>query len=116
MDDQGATSSWYALTALGFYPVDPSSDVYMLASPVFDRAAVTLGNGKVLEIVATNNGAANPYIQSATLNGRPWTKAWFRHDDVKDGARLELVMGPVPNKSWGSAPGDAPPTLTPMPR
>jgi len=116
MDDQGATSSWYALAALGFYPVDPSSDVYMLASPVFDRAAITLGNGKVLEIVAKGNGAANPYIQSATLNGRPWTKAWFRHDDIKDGARLELVMGATPNKAWGSAPADAPPTLTPMPR
>lgn len=112
MDDQGATSSWYAMTAMGFYPVDPSSDVYVLASPVFDSVRLEMGNGKALEIVARNNSAKNLYIQSATLNGRPWSKAWFRHADVKDGAKLVLTMGPKPS-SWGSAPADAPPSMTP---
>jgi len=112
MDDQGATSSWYVMSALGFYPVDPSSDVYVLGSPIFDRATLKMGNGKVLEIVARNNSAANRYIQSATLNGRPWTKPWFRHADVANGARLVLTMGPKPNTAWGSNPADAPPSLS----
>jgi putative alpha-1,2-mannosidase len=111
MDDQGATSAWYVLSALGFYTVDPSSDVYVLGSPIFDRSVVRMGNGKALEIVARNNSAKNLYIQSATLNGRPWTRPWFRHADIADGARLVLVMGPGPS-AWGSAPGDAPPSLS----
>jgi predicted alpha-1,2-mannosidase len=113
MDDQGATSSWYAMAAMGFYPVDPSSDVYLLTSPIFSNVKLQMGSGKVLEIVARNNSATNLYIQSATLNGRPWTKPWFRHSDVKDGARLVLTMGAKPNRSWGSSPADAPPSMTP---
>ena len=112
MDDQGATSSWYALSALGFYPVDPSSDEYILGSPIFDRSVLQMGNGKTLEIIARNNSAKNLYIQSATLNGRAWSKPWFRHSDIANGAKLVLVMGPKPNPAWGSAPGDAPPSLT----
>lgn len=111
MDDQGATSSWYALSALGFYPVDPSSDVYVLGSPLFDRSVLRMGNGKALEIVAKNNSAQNAYIQSATFNGKPWTKPWFRHGDVANGATLVLTMGPKPNPAWGSAAGDAPPSM-----
>jgi predicted alpha-1,2-mannosidase len=113
MDDQGATSSWYAMAAMGFYPVDPSSDVYLLTSPIFSNVKLQMGSGKVLEIVARNNSATNLYIQSATLNGRPWTKPWFRHSDVKDGARLVLTMGAKPNRSWGSNRADAPPSMTP---
>ncbi len=112
MDDQGATSSWYALSALGFYTVDPSSDVYVLGSPLFDRSVLKMGNGKALEIVAKNNSADNLYIQSATLNGKPWTKAWFRHADIAQGASLVLTMGPKPNPAWGSAASDAPPSIT----
>jgi predicted alpha-1,2-mannosidase len=112
MDDQGATSSWYAMSALGFYPVDPSSDVYVIGSPVFDRSVLQMGNGKALEIVARNNSAKNLYVQSATFNGRAWTKPWFRHADIADGARLVLTMGPKPNPGWGSAAADAPPSLS----
>ncbi|WP_242139516.1 GH92 family glycosyl hydrolase [Sphingomonas sp. TREG-RG-20F-R18-01] len=111
MDDQGATSSWYALSALGFYPVDPSSDVYILGSPLFDRAVLKMGNGKTLDIVARNNSAQNGYIQSATLNGKTWSKPWFRHGDVANGATFVLTMGPNPNPAWGSAVGDAPPSM-----
>ena len=113
MDDQGATSSWYAMVAMGFYPVDPSSDIYLLTSPIFDTVKLQMGNGKALEIVARNNSTTNRYIQSATLDGRPWTKPWFRHADVKEGAKLVLTMGPKPNVHWGSAPADAPPSMTP---
>lgn len=112
MDDQGATSSWYAMSAMGFYPVDPSSDVYVMGSPIFDQVRLRMGNGKTLEIVARNNSARNPYIQSATLNGRPWNKPWFRHADIAEGARLVLTMGPRPNPAWGSAPDAAPPSMS----
>ncbi len=115
MDDQGSTSSWYALSAMGFYPVDPSTPEYIIGSPIFDRVRLTMGNGKVLEIVARSNSATNMYIQSATLNGRPWTKPWFSHADIKDGATLALVMGPKPNMAWGAAPGAAPPSASGMP-
>ncbi|WHO39862.1 GH92 family glycosyl hydrolase [Sphingobium sp. AP49] len=112
MDDQGATSSWYVMSAMGFYPVDPSSDVYMIGSPVFDHVRLEMGGGKALEIEAKNNGAANIYIQSMTLNGKPWTRPWFRHADIKDGARIAFVMGNKPNPKWGSAPADTAPSMS----
>jgi predicted alpha-1,2-mannosidase len=112
MDDQGATSSWYAMSAMGFYPVDPSTPHYIIGSPIFDAVKLLMGNGKTLEIVAENNSAANIYIQAATLNGRQWNKPWFSHDDIEHGAKLVLKMGPKPNFSWGSAPGAAPPSMS----
>ncbi|BFI95099.1 MAG: GH92 family glycosyl hydrolase [Rhodanobacter sp.] len=112
MDDQGSTSSWYVLSAMGFYPVDPSSPDYILGSPIFDRVRMRMGNGKMLEIDALNNSARNMYIQSATLNGKPWNKPWFSQADIVDGAKLVLTMGPKPNKSWGAEPDDAPPSMT----
>jgi predicted alpha-1,2-mannosidase len=112
MDDQGSTSSWYVLSAMGFYPVDPSSPDYILGSPIFDRVRVHLGNGKIFEIVARNNLAQNMYIQSATLNGKPWTKPWFSQNDIADGGTLMLTMGPEPNKDWGANPQDAPPSMS----
>jgi len=112
MDDQGSTSSWYVLSAMGFYPVDPSSPDYILGSPIFDRVRLHMGNGKLLEIVARNNSARNIYIQSATLNGKPWDKPWFSHADIANGGTLVLTMGPEPNKAWGADPHDAPPSMS----
>ena len=112
MDDQGSTSSWYVLSAMGFYPVDPSMPDYILGSPIFDRVRLHMGNGKILEIVARNNSAKNLYIQSATLNGKPWNKPWFSQADIANGATLVLTMGPAPNKAWGADPADAPPSMT----
>ncbi|AIF45979.1 GH92 family glycosyl hydrolase [Dyella japonica] len=112
MDDQGSTSSWYVLSAMGFYPVDPSRPEYILGSPIFDRARLHMGNGKVFEIVARNNSARNMYIQSATLNGKPWTQPWFSHTDIANGATLVLTMGPEPNKAWGADAHDAPPSMS----
>ncbi|TCV94647.1 putative alpha-1,2-mannosidase [Luteibacter rhizovicinus] len=116
MDDQGSTSSWYVLSAMGFYPVDPASPDYVIGSPIFDRVRLRLGNGKVFEIVARNNSARNMYIQSATLNGKPWTKPWFSHADIANGATLVLTMGPEPNKTWGTDPHDVPLSMSADPR
>jgi predicted alpha-1,2-mannosidase len=112
MDDQGSTSSWYVLSAMGFYPVDPSMPDYIIGSPIFDTMSLKMGNGKVLKIVARNNSGANKYIQSATLNGKPWSKPWFSQSDIANGATLVLTMGPTPNKAWGADPADAPPSMT----
>jgi predicted alpha-1,2-mannosidase len=112
MDDQGSTSSWYVMSALGFYTVDPSSPDYIMGSPIFDKATIHMGNGKDFIIIARNNSEKNIYIQSATLNGKPWNKAWFSHSDIANGAMLVLTMGATPNKRWGSAPDAAPPSMS----
>lgn len=113
MDDQGSTSSWYVMSALGFYPVDPSSPDYIIGSPIFTEATLHMGDGHDFKIVARNNSAKNMYIQSATLNGKPWNKPWFSQADIAGGATLVLTMGPEPNPKWGSAADAAPPSMTP---
>jgi predicted alpha-1,2-mannosidase len=112
MDDQGSTASWYVMSALGFYPVDPSSPDYILGSPIFDEATIHMSHGHDLSIVARNNSAKNIYIQSATLNGKPWNKPWFSHADIAAGGKFVFVMGPTPNKTWGSGRDAAPPSMS----
>jgi predicted alpha-1,2-mannosidase len=112
MDDQGSTSSWYVLSAMGFYTVDPAEPVYVLGSPLFNEITLHLGNGKDFVIVAKGNSPKNIYIQSATLNGEPLNKPWFRHSDIAAGGKLILTMGPTPNKHWGVATEAAPPSMS----
>jgi len=111
-DDGGATSSWYVLSALGFYPVCPGSPVYEIGSPIFTKSAVRLGNGKLFTVIARHASAQNKYIQSAKLNGKPLNKAWFRHADIANGGTLVLEMTDKPNLQWGSAHEDAPPSMS----
>ena len=111
-DDGGETSSWYVLSALGFYPVCPGSPVYEIGSPVFPKSVIDLGGSKTFSIVADNVSAQNKYIQSATLNGKPWNKPWFSQADLKGGGTLTLQMGGQPNKQWGSDPNAAPPSMS----
>lgn len=112
MDDQGSTSSWYVLSAMGFYTVDPASPDYIMGSPLFNQITLHMGNGKSFVVVARNNSEKNIYIQSATLDGKPWNKPWFSQSDIANGGRMVLEMGPQPNKQWGSAPDDAPPSMS----
>ncbi len=112
MDDQGSTASWYVFSAMGFYTVDPSSPDYIIGSPLFDEVTMQLGNSKNLTIQALNNSEKNLYIQSATLNGKPWDKPWFSHGDIAEGGKFVFEMGPEPNTKWGSAPEAAPPSMT----
>ena len=112
MDDQGATSSWYVFSAMGFYTVDPASPNYVIGTPLFDEVTMHMGNGKDLIIQADNNSGKNLYIQSATLNGQPWNKPWFSHTDIVNGGKFIFKMGPQPNPDWGSAPDAAPPSMS----
>ncbi len=111
-DDGGATSSWYVLSAIGFYPVCPGSPIYEIGSPIFSRSTVRLGDGKKLTIVANQVSPKHKYIQSAVLNGKPLNRAWFWHSEIANGGTLILEMADRPNKSWGSAPEDAPPSMS----
>jgi predicted alpha-1,2-mannosidase len=111
-DDGGATSSWYVLSAVGFYPVCPGSPVYEIGSPIFSKSTIRLGNGKQFTIVAHHVSDRNKYIQSAQLNGRPLNKPWFEQSDIANGGTLILEMTDKPNMQWGSAPEDAPPSMS----
>jgi predicted alpha-1,2-mannosidase len=111
-EDGGAVSSWYVLSAIGFYPVCPGSPVYEIGSPIFARAVIRMGNGKDFAIVADHVSAQNKYIQSAQLNGKPLNKPWFSHAEIAGGGTLILEMGDKPNRNWGSTPEDAPPSMT----
>ena len=110
-EDGGGMTSFVVFSSLGFYPVTPGSPSYNIGSPLFTNAKITLSNGKIFEIEAVNASTENKYIQSATLNGQEWNKPWFSHDDIKDGAKLVLVMGNTPNKTWGSADDAVPPSI-----
>lgn len=116
-DDCGQTSAWYVFTALGFYPVDPTSGGYILGSPLVDRVTLKLDprhyKGGTFTVVAENNSAENIYIQSATLNGKPFNRGWIAQDEIAAGGKLVLVMGPKPNEKFGAAPENRPPGKPP---
>lgn len=111
-DDCGQMSAWYVFTALGFYPVDPPSGVYVIGSPVVDKATIQLDpnyyHGGTFTVIAKNNSPQNVYIQSAKLNGRDLTRTWITHEEIAQGGTLELNMGPTPNRDWGSYAEDCP--------
>lgn len=111
-EDQGQTSSWYVLSALGLYSVCPGTDQYVMGSPVFNKTTITLENGKQFVIEATNNSAKNVYIKSATLNGQVLTKNWLSHTDLTNGGTLHLEMSDQPERSRGTAISDRPFSLT----
>ena len=107
-NDCGQMSAWYVFSAIGFYPVNPANGVYVLGSPNVDRADVKLENGKTFSMIAKGNSFTNSYIQSATLNGRPMAKNWISHQELMDGGKLVLTMGPRPNKQWGARRSERP--------
>ena len=107
-EDQGQTSSWYVLSALGFYSVCPGTDEYVIGSPVFKKTTITLENGKQFIIEAENNNSENVYIHAATLNGKPYSQNFIRYNDIINGGKIKFVMGNQPNKNKGIESGDYP--------
>jgi predicted alpha-1,2-mannosidase len=110
-EDCGQMSAWYVISALGLYAVDPVSAHYVFGSPLLDSAEVDLGRGRTLAVVAHGNGPDKPYIQSITWNGKPWTKSWISHAELAQGGTLAFTMGATPNKKFGAAPADRPPSF-----
>ncbi|MGN6294300.1 MAG: GH92 family glycosyl hydrolase [Chitinophagaceae bacterium] len=109
-EDGGGMTAFVVFSMMGFFPVTPGVPVYNIGSPVFEKITVNLPGGKKFSVVAKNNSTGARYIQSAKLNGKNWEKAWFTHRDLVAGAVLELQMGEIPNKQWGSKGQDAPPS------
>jgi predicted alpha-1,2-mannosidase len=119
-EDEGQMGAWFVMSAMGLFETDGGTSVkpfYEIGSPLFEKATINLDptyySGKTFTIEARNVSDKNRYIQSATLDGKPWTKTWFYHSDLVDGGSLVLEMGPEPNKQWGSKPEDAPPSMSP---
>ena len=110
-EDCGQMSAWYVLSSMGIYPVNPAAGAYVFGSPVFDKAEIGLPEGKTFNIVAENNSAENMYIQSAELNGKPYTKSFITHKDILAGGTLKLVMGNQPNTTFGAAVEDRPKSM-----
>ena len=111
-DDCGQMSAWYLFTAMGFYPVCPGTDQYVLGAPYVPYMKLALDNGKTMEIKADGVSDTNRYVKSVLLNGKPYTKTYITHDDLMAGGTLEFVMSSKPNKKRGLAASDKPYSLT----
>lgn len=111
-EDQGGMSSWYVLSALGFYSVCPGTDQYVLGSPLFPKVTLTLENGKKFVIEAAGNNRKNVYIRSATLNGKVYTHNWITHSDIMKGGVLRFEMSSQPATGRGITDADRPFSLS----
>ncbi len=107
-EDCGQMSAWYVMSALGFYQVAPGAEYYTIGTPLFKKATINLENGKRFVIKADKPSAKNCYIQSATLNGADYRKAYITHADIMNGGELSFVMGSEPNQEWGTGEGNEP--------
>ncbi len=111
-DDCGQMSAWYIFTAMGFYPVCPGTDEYVLGAPYLPYIKLNLANGKTLEIKAPGVSDKKRYVKSVRLNGKPYTKMYINHEDILNGGTLEFVMSASPDKKRGLAKADKPYSLT----
>lgn len=100
-DDCGQMSAWYVFSALGFYPVNPASSIYVIGRPMFKEAEINLLSGHNFRIKAKNLTEQNIYIQSVSLNGKPYNDCYITHSILMEGGDLTFIMGPEPNKNWG---------------
>lgn len=100
-EDNGQTSAWYVFSAMGFYPVCPATDQYVLGTPLFKKVTLNLENGKQFVINAPNNSANNKYIAQATLNGKPHDFNWINHSSIQNGGNFNFIMQDKPNKNRG---------------
>lgn len=111
-EDNGQTSAWYVFSAMGFYPVCPGANQYVIGTPYFDKMTLHLENGKTMTITAQNCSQENKYIQSLSINGTPSTKNFFTHEQLMQGGNIHYVMGSTPNKQRGISDSDAPYSFT----
>jgi predicted alpha-1,2-mannosidase len=112
-EDTGQTSAWYVLSALGFYPVTPGTTTYAIGSPLFNRATLSLTDGRKFTIVARENGPQHAYIRGAQLNGAAYDKVFLEHQTLLNGGEIVFQMSSAPDYKWGSAPENRPPAVRP---
>ena len=111
-EDNGQTSAWYVFSALGFYPVCPGTDQYILGTPLFKSAKLHLENGKTVTIKANNNNTDNRYVKDMKVNGKAFTRNYLTHDQLLKGANIQYQMSPTPNKQRGTTEKDIPYSLS----
>jgi len=114
-DDLGQMSAWLVFTALGFYPVAPGSNQYVIGRPFVDAATLALPNGKRFRIVADGLSAANRYVGGVTLNGRALERVYLTHAEIMAGGELRFRMQAAPNRSWGTGPAARPYSMSTAP-
>ncbi|MBO7629731.1 MAG: GH92 family glycosyl hydrolase, partial [Bacteroidales bacterium] len=107
-EDCGQMSAWYVFSSLGFYPVCPGNNQYVIGYPLFDKATVQLENGKALTITKNND---KPYIQSVTLNGTPLERSYITYEEIAGGGTLSFTMGDTPSETWGRKYNQRPETM-----
>lgn len=111
-EDNGQTSAWYVFSALGFYPVCPGSDQYVIGSPLFEKMTLHLENGKKVEINALGNNSKSRYISDMRINGKSSSKNYFTHTELMKGAKIDFTMSDTPNKNRGTKKTDYPYSFT----
>ncbi len=108
-DDLGEMSSWYIFSALGMYPEEPGSAMFVLGSPLFSKAVFHLPHGS-LTVVGHGAKDGAPYVHALTVNGKRWDKPWLEYSEIEHGGTIVYTLSSSPDKSWGSAADDAPPS------
>ena len=111
-EDNGQTSAWYVFSAIGFYPVAPATNQYVIGSPLFDEVRLHLQNGNTFTVKAVGNERENPFIQNATLNGNGLHATFIASDAIQKGGDLTFEMGKEPNTTWAISDDAAPYSMT----
>lgn len=97
-DDFGQMSAWYLFSSLGFYPVAPGSNQYMLGSPAIKTATIHLENGKTFTVQAKDQSDKNVFVKKVILNGKELDRRYITHEDIETGGKLTFYMSSKPNK------------------
>lgn len=106
-EDCGQMSAWYVFSSMGFYPVCPGNNQYIIGYPLFDKVVMKLENGRTFTVT---RDADKPYIQSATLNGKPLTRSYITYEEISNGGVLEFKMSDTQSQTWGKGKGNEPST------
>jgi putative alpha-1,2-mannosidase len=107
-EDNGQTSAWYVFSSMGFYPVCPGSDEYVIGSPLFEKMTINLENGKKVVINAPGNKHETRFVKNIKLDGKDYSKNYFNHSYLMNGATIDFTMSEEPNKTRGIEKSDAP--------
>jgi len=108
-EDCGQMSAWYVMSAMGFYPVTPGSNQYIIGRPILNKAVINLENSKKFTITAKNQSPENIYIQKVILNGKDHNKSYISHSDIINGGNIEFIMGKLPS-AWANNSESSPST------
>ena len=105
-------SAWYVFSALGLYPVNPAEGVYVIGSPMLQKASIMVDGGKRFEVIAEQASKDNKFIQEVYLNDRSLERTYITHGELTSGGKLRFVMGSEPNKAWGTGREAYPPSMS----